>query len=90
MSLKKLDRFRALTTHTSYRHDAFGMTNCIQRRQLDIWIDLEMISLFGGQELLFSNGVKEGEERKGKVSACGPCTATGTRSVLEIEHVFQW
>ena len=44
---------RALTTHTSHRHDAFDMTICIQRRQLDIWIDLEMISLFGGQELLF-------------------------------------
>ena len=44
---------RALTTHTSHRHDAFEMTICIQRRQLDIWIDLEMISLFGGQELLF-------------------------------------
>ena len=43
---------RALTTHTSHRHDTFGMTICIQRRQLDIWIDLEMISLFGGQELL--------------------------------------
>ena len=53
---------RALTRHTSHRHDTFGTfgkTICFQRRQLDIWIDLEMISFFGGQE--------EGEERKGKV-----------------------
>ena len=32
--------------------DAFGMTICVQRRQLDMWKDLEMFSLFGGQELL--------------------------------------
>ena len=50
---KKLDRFRSvLWPHTHHRHDTFGMTICIQRRQLDIWIDLEMISLLGGQELL--------------------------------------
>ena len=73
---------RALTTHASHRHAAFGMTICIQRRQLDIWIDLEMISLFGGQELLSQHrnllnismlfffkkkNVKEGEERRGNV-----------------------
>ena len=56
------------------------MTIGIQRRQLDIWIDLEMISLLGGQELLnteicwksrcsffFLNSVKEGEERRSSV-----------------------
>ena len=36
----------ALTTHTSHRHDAFGMTIYIQHRQLDIWIAIEMFSLF--------------------------------------------
>ena len=71
---------RALTTHTSHRHDAFGMTICIQRRQLDIWIDLEMISLFLWARTSYSaqksaenldapfflkkKGVKEGEERR--------------------------
>ena len=33
------------------------MTICIQRRQLDIWMDLEMISLFGEQELLLSTEI---------------------------------
>ena len=44
---KKLDRFRSvLWPHTPDRHDTFGMTICIQHGQLDIWIDLEMISPF--------------------------------------------
>ena len=78
---KKLDRFRSvLWPHTPHRHDTFGMTICIQHGQLDIWIDLEMISLFGGQELLnteicwksrcsffFLISVKEGEERRSNV-----------------------
>ena len=63
--------------HTSHRHDAFGMKICIQRRQLDIWIDLEMISSFGGQELLAQKSAenldalflskKSRKERRGKV-----------------------
>ena len=44
---KKLDRFRSvLWPNTPDRHDTFGMTICIQHGQLDIWIDLEMISPF--------------------------------------------
>ena len=69
---------RALAT--PHRHDAFGMKIRIQRRQLDTWTDLEMISLFWWARtsqhrnllkismLLFKKCAKEGEERKGEVS----------------------
>ena len=54
---QKFDRFKcALWPNTSHKHDTFGMTICILRRQLNIWIDLDMISLLGGQELL-STGI---------------------------------
>ena len=33
---------RALTLHTCHRHDAPGTAKNVQRRQLDIWIDLEI------------------------------------------------